>query len=332
VENLVVSTGFAVVRPREVKPGYLSFVLRASYFVETVVSRSAGVSYPAITASEVGLIHIPVPSEEEQEAIARFLDRQTKKIDELIAAKRALLDLLKEKRQALITHAVTKGLDPNVKLKSSGIDWLGDVPEHWEVLMLKRVWAGCDYGISETLSGDGTVRVLTMSNICDGRVHLPDEGCLEDIQPGLCLRNGDLLFNRTNSLIHVAKVGLYEHTIDTPVTFASYLVRIRMNERALPKFMNFLLNAPLILQFARSLALPSINQANLNPARYGRILIALPPPSEQHEIVGYLMAETAKIDTMLETTAAAIQRLQDYRTSLISAAVTGKIDVRGEPV
>ena len=132
--NLVVSTGFAVVRPRAVLlPDYLGNILSAGYFIEQVIARSTGVGYPAINASDLVRIPVAVPPLPEQTAIAEFLDRETGKIDGLVAEQRRLMELLKEKRQAVISHAVTKGLNPHAPMKPSGIEWLGDVPERWEI-------------------------------------------------------------------------------------------------------------------------------------------------------------------------------------------------------
>ncbi|WP_296644316.1 restriction endonuclease subunit S, partial [Roseinatronobacter sp.] len=129
--NLVASTGFAVLRPREIEPSFLGHVVSSDFFVGEVISRSVGVSYPAINSSDLIRIAIPVPPLAEQQAIAAFLDRETGKIDALVEQQRRLIALLKEKRQAVISHAVTKGLDPDAPLKPSGIDWLGDIPAHW---------------------------------------------------------------------------------------------------------------------------------------------------------------------------------------------------------
>ena len=128
-ENLIVSTGFAVIRPRsKLMPDFLGFLVSASYFVEQVIARSTGVSYPAINASELVAILVPLPPAAEQTEIAAFLDRETAQIDELVAEQRRLMELLKEKRQAVISHAVTKGLNPDAPMKPSGIEWLGEVP------------------------------------------------------------------------------------------------------------------------------------------------------------------------------------------------------------
>jgi type I restriction enzyme S subunit len=214
-------------------------------------------------------------------------------------------------------------------MKDSGVDWLGEIPAHWEATQLKRTWAICEYGISESLSGEGDIRVLTMGNIQDGRVTLPSAGCLENILENMLLNDGDLLFNRTNSLAHVGKVGLYRPDGKGPVSFASYLVRIRPNSRTIPEFMTYLLNIPQLLSFARGLALPSINQANLNPTRYGQIHVALPPIQEQHMIVEYVDRVASKVDRLTSEVEIAVNRLTEYRQALITSAVTGKIDVRG---
>jgi type I restriction enzyme S subunit len=306
----------------------------AWFFLSSEVVRSqvrlmvSTTTYPNLQVPEYLSFLVPEPPLPEQMAIADFLDRETGRMDMLVGKKRTLIEKLKEKRTALISRTVTRGLNPNAKLKPSGIEWLGDMPAHWEVKMLKRTWAICEYGISESLAGDGPIRVLTMGHIQDGRVRIPDEGCLESVSNAMLLKRHDLLFNRTNSLVHVGKVGLFEQDEAASCTFASYLVRLRVRKEHNPRFFAYLLNTPQVLEFARGLALPSINQANLNPTRYGQIRVAIPPFPEQAAIADYLDRETAQIDRLVEKVEAAIERLQEYRTALITAAVTGKIDVQ----
>ena len=127
-ENMIASTGFAVLRPRRIDSRFLGYACHAEGFVSEVIARSVGVSYPAINASELARLPIPLPTAPEQTAIATFLDRETAKIDALVAEQEKLIALLQEKRQAVISHAVTKGLDPNVPMKDSGVEWLGEVP------------------------------------------------------------------------------------------------------------------------------------------------------------------------------------------------------------
>src|SRR3989337_2296575 len=131
--NLVVSTGFAVIRPRLLDFRFAAYALRAPYFVDRVVAHSVGVSYPAINATEMACFPIVFPALEEQHAIAAFLDRETSKIDALVAKKERLIKLLQEKRAALISHAVTKGLDPNFGAAKVGSASFSEMPDHWEV-------------------------------------------------------------------------------------------------------------------------------------------------------------------------------------------------------
>ena len=149
-DDLIVSTGFAVIRARPpMDSGYLSWALRSNAFVESVVADSVGVSYPAIPPSVLGSLPVPVPPPTEQRAIADFLDRETAKIDALIAAQERLIALLDEKRQATITHAVTKGLDPNAPMKESGLPWLGRIPSHWTI---QPVWMNFLLGRGRVIS------------------------------------------------------------------------------------------------------------------------------------------------------------------------------------
>ena len=267
----------------------------------------------------------PLP---EQRSIATFLDRETTKIDELIAEQQRLIDLLKEKRQAVISHAVTKGLNPDAPMKDSAIEWLGEVPEGWDVVHLRRAISASDYGISDSLDSVGEIPVLRMGNILSGNIVLDDLKYIDKVDEELLLTSGDVLFNRTNSLDLIGKVGVFRSEQFDRITFASYLVRLRFRSVDVPEYMSYLLNTNAVLGEARSYALVSIGQCNLNPTRYAYIRISLPPPEEQQEIVNFLDRATTEIDELIAEAQHAIALLQERRTALISAAVTGKIDVR----
>jgi type I restriction enzyme S subunit len=271
----------------------------------------------------------PYPPYYEQQAIADFLDRETAKIDGLIEEQRRLVELLKEKRQAVISHAVTKGLNPNAPMKPSGIEWLGDIPEHWEVQNLKRVFKSVDYGISESLNNEGLIGILRMGNIKEGKIDLTDMKYVSEVDKYLVLEQDDLLYNRTNSLDLIGKVGLFESQHDQVFSFASYLVRLRTKPSSNPRFFSYLLNTEAILTLARSMAFIAIGQCNLNPTRYGMMPVAVPPLDEQSAIVKYIHHNIIAFDTLISEAEKSITLLQERRTALISAAVTGKIDVRG---
>lgn len=281
--------------------------------------------------SEMKNINLAVPSVTEQQTIVAFLDCETGKIDALIAEQQRLVELLAEKRQAVISHAVTKGLNPNAKMKDSGIEWLGEVPEHWDVCLLKRAFQSVDYGISDSLSPEGDIAILRMGNIANGKVVVDDLKYSDSVDPSLFLEVGDLLYNRTNSLDLVGKVGMFLG-YESPVSFASYLVRLRMVGESLSGYFSYLLNTEGILGLARANAFVAIGQCNLNPTRYGQITIAIPPLAEQAAIVSFLDTETAKFDALTAEANRAIALLRERRSALISAAVTGKIDVRGQSV
>jgi type I restriction enzyme S subunit len=325
-DNLIVSTGFAVVRPSsQLDHRFCKYALRANKFLWEVESRSTGVSYPAINASDLGDIKVRLPEVGAQRLIASYLDRETARIDGLIAEKERMLALLEEKRAALISRVVTRGLNPNAPLKSSGLEWLGEIPAHWDTCQLKRTWASSDYGLSESIRDEGDIAVLRMSCIVDGRVDVSKSGMITEVDGHLLLRRNDLLFNRTNSLDQIAKVGLMDFDPDEPLTFASYLVRIRTNHRASPQYLVELLNSSLFLEFARKNAIPAIGQANLSPTRYGEIHIPLPPEAEQVEIVTFLERDAETSTPLLEHIRSSISLLKERRAALITAAVTGKI-------
>jgi type I restriction enzyme, S subunit len=300
--------------------------------------QSAGVQYQfhveANGVTRYGLSHaairsvwLPVPPLPEQAAIVRFLDHADGRIRRYIRAKQKLIKLLDEQRRAIIHRAVTRGLDPNVRVKPSGVDWLGHVPAHWEVLPIKRAFVSMDYGISESATNEGTIRLLTMGHIRAGRVRVPNDGGVATVDPSLLLEADDLLFNRTNSAELVGKVGLFTGA-ESPVTFASYLVRMRPRRDNDPTFLNLLLNDYIVLSAARREAIPSLHQANLNPTRYGRLRIALPALSEQRAIVAFLQTATAGVEKAAVRTEREIDLLREYRTRLIADVVTGKLDVR----
>jgi type I restriction enzyme S subunit len=327
-DNLIVSTGFAVVRPRSgiLDPGFCKYALREPRFIREVESRSVGVSYPAINASDLGDIRIHLPPLHAQRRIARYLDAETARIDALVAEKERILALLEEKRSALISRAVTRGLDLTIPLQPSGLDWLGDIPAHWNVTQLKRAWASADYGISEIIRGEGSINILRMSCIIDGEVDLSNAGQVESVTPDLLLHKGDLLFNRTNSLDQVAKVGLVREEPETPTSFASYLVRLRVNQLVSAEYLLTLLNSHNFLKYARGNAIPAIGQAHLNPSRYGDIRIPLPPRGEQDSIIARIDQERAATKELERTLRQSVDLLKERRFALITAAVTGQIE------
>ena len=326
------TTELHVLRPSShVAPRFLLYLTFSDHFRRIGAASMYGAGGQKRISDEfIRNFRHPVPSLPEQRVIADFLDRETAKIDGLVARKERLIELLQEKRTALITRAVTRGLDPKVPMKDSGIEWLGETPTHWELKPLKRLLRRSDYGISESLRVGGDIRVLTMAHIQDGEIVLPQDGSISGIDRTMVLESGDLLFNRTNSRELVGKVGIFRGDHDDWVTFASYLVRLTPHQHVEPEWLNYLLNSTGVLGMARSMALLSVNQANLNPTKHQQIIVPVPALSEQRSIAAFLSRETAKIDSLIVKIRQAINYLHEFRTAIISSAVTGKIDSREE--
>lgn len=335
--TMVVSTGFAVIRPRALDPGFSAWVLRGHGFVEEVVARSVGVSYPAINAPELGNIPIAVPPLDEQRDIAAFLDRETERIDSLIAKKRLLIERLQEYRTALITRTVTRGLlpeiardtglDPSPRLKPSGVEWLGDVPEHWEVGQLKRWFRVVNGGTpksSEDAFWDGDIVWLTPDDlgrnveewIGEGSRKLTLEG-LESCSARLC-PEGSVVVSTRAPIGHVAITSITSATNQGCRTLVpgtgvdsefAYFTVIAMKK--------------ILESLGQGSTLMELSQGDL-----GSVRLAKPPLDEQRALVRLLNRETARLANLTSRTDAAIRHLQEYRAALITAAVTGKIDVR----
>ena len=325
----IVSPAYFVFDLNGVSGDYFHAAIRSRAYVHFFAQASDGVRIGQWDLSQARMREIPfaLPPLPEQRAIVRYLDYVDRRIRRYVAARRKLIALLEEEKQAVVNRAVTRGLDPNVRFKPSGVEWLGDVPEHWEVGPIKRAFLSMDYGISESASESGTVRLLTMGHLKEGQVLVPNDGGVDFVAPYLLLEKGDLLFNRTNSPELVGKIGLFV-SHDSPVTFASYLVRMRPHPSHEPEYLNMALNDASFISRARREAIPSLHQSNLNPTRFGRIHIALPSKEEQGAILRALQGETASLVSAIARARRQIELVQEYRTRLIADVVTGKLDVR----
>jgi type I restriction enzyme, S subunit len=304
-KNLTVSTGFAVIRPRKISSDYLANALHSPSFIEEVVSRSVGVSYPAINASEIGFIKIPNPPPPEQKSIASFLDRETGQIDTLIAKKQRIVELLNEKRTALISRAVTKGLNPKAKMKPSGVEWLGEVPDHWIVKKLKWVYQniGSGDGISpEDIEQSGKYPVYGGNGIMGYAEQFNSSG-------------EDIIIGRVGAKCGNIYVVLGEKWI------SDNALRLEITH-CCKNYIRLVLEIRDLNQLANKNAQPLITGGMV-----GNQFIPFPPLSEQQSISSFLDRETAKIDKLISKVEEAILKLKEYRTAIISAAVTGKIDV-----
>lgn len=329
--NLVVSTGFATLTPfGEIDGDYFAYLAQTEKFIHEVVSRSTGVSYPAITPSELGNIKIDYPPRALQRRIAAFLDRETANIDTLVAEKESLLRLLEEKRTSLISQAVTRGLNPKAKLKPSRIPWLGEVPEHWEVMKLRylashvtsgsRGWSRFYSPFGDKFIRIGNLRRGSIKMDLDDIQHvmLPSDGSGESAERAR-LRMNDVLFSIT---AYLGSVGICPAELEGAYV-SQHVALVRLNScRILSTWLGYY-------------ALGRSGQIQLNEASYGgtklqlslddirEFTLPVPPIDEQRGIVDFLEQNTSNIDSLVADIQTSIHLLREKRTSLISAAVTG---------
>jgi type I restriction enzyme S subunit len=332
---MVVSTGFAVVRPKEnFFSGFAGYLLQSNGFVGDVVANSVGVSYPAINASDLVRIPAVEPPLEEQKAIARFLDFKTAQIDALIAKQKTLLDKLTEKRTALISHAVTKGLDPTVAMRDSGVAWLGDIPVHWTVSKLAYLSESLQTGpFGSQLHAEeyieGGVPLINPTDISNGEVLENAKITVgEDVVERLSrhkLELGDIVIARRGEM---GRAGLVrERNVGWLCGTGS--LRARLNKQALnPEFLLYQFSMRGVAEY---LSLQSVGSTmdNLNTSILGRLPVIAPPLHEQAALVLHLRKLSESIDSQAAKVGEVISSLQEYRSALITKAVTGKIDVRG---
>jgi len=272
----------------------------------------------------------PLPPTDEQLAVATFLDHETAKIDALIAEQQRLIELLQEKRQAVISHAVTKGLNPDAPMKASGVEWLGEVPEHWEVVRIKNVGRstiGLTYSPDDVVDQGGGIPVLRASNIQDGLLDWDDTVFVNArISDDLLLGPGDILIcARSGSRDLIGKNVLISGTdLQTPTSFGAFMTVLRCDD---PSFIRWVLASTIFRSQSGAYMSTTINQ--LTSSVLMGIAFVLPPVEERVEIGIFLADKVQRLNALLSDSIAAIALLQERRSALISAAVTGQIDVRG---
>jgi len=318
-----------VLRRREYEPEFLKYLLLVPQIISLINGSTFGAKMPRAEWQFIGNLVLPLQAAEEQRAIADFLDRETAKIDALIAKKERLIDLLQEKRTALISHAMTKGLDRTVQMKGSGIEWLGEIPAHWEVVVLKRI-ARIRYGLGQPPPEDPEGKPLIRATNIKSGVIGEDEMIYVDPTQVPESRDATL---KADEII-VVRSGAY--TGDSAIIPQRYagaisgydlVVTVRKGN---PRFFAWQLLSSEVRDLQFGFYSLRAAQPHLNAEELAQTLLVVPPDTEQRIIVDFLGRETAQIDALINKVREAIERLKEYRIALISAAVTGKIDVRRE--
>jgi type I restriction enzyme S subunit len=330
-DNLIASTGFAVIRPRStLSAEFVGYMLSANYFIEQVIARSTGVSYPAINASELVAIPALLPPRPEQSAIAAFLDRETAKIDALIAEQQRLIELLQEKRQAVISQAVTKGLNPDAPMKDSGNPGIGQVPIHWCVDKMK--W------VARMESGHTPDKKIEAywENCEIPWVSLNDTGYLKEHdyisdtayrvnELGIANSSARLLPERVVVFSRDATIGRCAITT-RPMAVSQHFIAWVCGDDIFPEYLLMRLRS-MTQELERLTTGATLKTIGMPDVR--TLQTPVPPLDEQKSVVAYIQRSCADIDLFIAAAEKTITLLQERRSALISAAVTGQIDVRG---
>ena len=318
----ICSSEFLVLRSLKVCPQFLNYYTLSDGFINQVDASTYGSKMPRASWDFIGLMAVPVPANE-SEKIANFLDHETAKIDTLIEKQQQLIKLLKEKRQAVISHAVTKGLNPNAKMRDSGVEWLGEVPEHWEIL--KGGFIGKLFG-SESIADDdvkseGDIPFIKVSTLSSEGFELHIPAFFVDRTVGKQLRTSInyVVFPKRGAAIFTNKVNIVK--VDSLID--PNLMGWDIGNKAEPQFIAYLLKLRGLDDIADISTVPQINNKHIEPIKF-----PVPPISEQREIIDFLSHKINQLSDLINKTQLAIELVQERRTALISAAVTGKIDVR----
>lgn len=328
-DNLIVSTGFAVVRPSSLlDQRFCKYALRANKFLWEVESRSTGVSYPAISASDLGDIKVNLPEISAQRLIASYLDRETARIDGLIGEKERMLALLEEKRAALISRVVTRGLDPSAPLKPSGQEWLGEIPAHWGLQRLKQL-AEVRGGLTLGKQYSGELLeypYLRVANVQDGYLSLDDVLTVEvpaSEAASNLLTYGDVLMNEGGDIDKLGRGCVWRDEI-APCLHQNHVFAVRPH--AVDSDWLALWTSTLqAKRYFESRAKRSTNLASISGSNIKELPVPLPPVSEQLAIQNFLAVRHLRLETLRGELRDSLRLLTERRAALITAAVTGQI-------
>ncbi|WP_075175527.1 restriction endonuclease subunit S [Acinetobacter indicus] len=282
-----------------------------------------------LNTDTVGDIKVALPkSQSDIYKIIEFLDHETTKIDHLIEKQQQLIELLKEKRQAVISHAVTKGLDPNVPMKDSGVEWLGKVPEHWNMAPVRRYLVEHRQGYYTTESYvDEGLKLLRITDLRDlGEINISNCPMVNesDTTHLFKLQKGDVVFARTGG---AGSFGVITEDYENLI-YASYLIRFRfMNKIFEPDYLRFLFQSDSFQLSVKQNIHGGVNQ-NIHAEDIKNTVICAPSLSEQKEIIEYLENQCLLFENLIYKASYSVKLMQERRTALISSTVTGKIDVR----
>jgi type I restriction enzyme S subunit len=334
----IISPAYVVMRLREARnlPSYFHHLYRTPQFAKEAERWSYGITSDmwSLRPEHFKMIYSPAPPPDEQAAIVRFLDWANGRLERAIRAKRKVIALLNEQKQAIIHRAVTRGLDTSVPLKPSGIPWLGDIPQHWEVLPLKSV---CVIQSGITLGKDYAGQALReypylrVANVQAGHVNLSVVKTIRVTKAEAdrrTLQNGDVLMTEGGDLDKLGRGCVWNAQV-SPCLHQNHVFAVRPNQSRLdPRFLSALMGTSYARAYFQSTAKQTTNLAATNKTKLGMLKVLLPRVDEQHRILSRLDEDLQPVNIAISRLEREIELLREYRTRLVADVVTGKLDVR----
>ncbi|MCY7628902.1 restriction endonuclease subunit S [Bacillus altitudinis] len=298
---------------------------------------SISAAQPGLAVNTIKNLEVNLPSYDLQIVIRKYIDKKTKIFETIIKQKEDLIELLEEQRQSIITEAVTKGLNPNVKMKDSGIEWIGEIPEHWSILALKHIASEKKHSFVDGPFGsdlkneeyvDSGVPVIQLNNIKNGDLRVINMNFVTKEKSEQLKRHiaypGDLVIAKMASPI--ARSAVVPKTYENYVIVAD-CIKLKLKENYLNHYINFAMNTPFTIAQAESFA-NGTTRSRVNLSIIKNLKLPIPNFEEQKEIASYLTLKVSEVNNVIKAVENQIQKLKEYRQSLIYEAVTGKIDVR----
>ncbi|RLT88010.1 restriction endonuclease subunit S [Ketobacter sp. GenoA1] len=334
-ERGIITSAYVAVTPKKIRPKFMHYLMRSYDEIKVFYNLGSGMRQ-SLKYDELKRLPLVTPPESDQKQVEDFLDRETARIDNLIAEKQTFINLLKEKRQALISHVVTKGLDPNVKMRDSGVEWIGEVPEHWECVSLKRLVRNIEQGWSPECHSNPAKENcwgVLKSGAVNGGVYQAQENkeLPENFlpRPEIEVKSGDLIMSRASGSRDLIGSAAYVYETRSKLMLSDKLFRLNCLDDINPEFVSICLGSyPLRRQIELAIGGAEGLANNLSQSNIKRLFLAKPPKAEQGLIVSALKKRLEGFDRIIVETSRSIELLREHRTALISAAVTGKVDVR----
>jgi type I restriction enzyme, S subunit len=315
---------------------FIHYLLRSHLYVGKYTSLLYGIRPNSLQVKPYDFerLEILVPPTETQKKIVDFLDRKTAQVDVVIEKKKRMIELLKEKRTSIITHAVTKGLDPKAKMRDSGVEWIGEIPEGWGVTVLKRNLHCNDGGVwgRDPQNEDDPIVLRSTEQNVDGewkiinpaRRHLSQS----EYTSSLLLANDLLVTKSSGSELHIGKTSLVtEEVAQLRACYSNFMQRLRLKNDLTPKYLFYVLNNVLAREQMIYFSNSSISLGNINSTVLNSLIVPFPSVHEQELIVVSLNKRTLELNNAIQTVRTQIAKLTEYRASLIYHAVTGKMNV-----